>query len=665
MRGSRGTTVAAVALAIATLAPATTTATTASGATSAPSLKTHRLFPTVDVALHNRRSGINNFSSGALQLHYGGGHNGIGVTAGTPKVYLVFWGSHWGTESPAGSLHFSNDSLGVAPRLKALFQGIGTNNETWSGVMTQYCDGVAAGAEFCPASAPHVGYPTGGPLAGIWVDNSTATPTTSTAQQLGQEAINAAAHFGNLDAASNRLTQYVIVSPHNTHPDNFGNAGFCAWHDDTDSQFINLPSPYGDIAFTNMPYIPDMHGACGENIVNAGDAGLLDGVTIVEGHEYAETITDQAPGGGWVDPDGQENADKCAWLSTGVGHIQNIPFSTGTFAMQGTWSNDGATCLTSHPIWGIPNLPTNYVLSASSRSGYATPGDTATTTVQSATVTGNPIPLTLSFSGGPPDSTISFDNTSITSDGSAVLKVATSATTAFGTYPMTIAATGAIVRTLSYTVTVGPPPTPLGNMMPLTNLSGATGSDQIWSFDVPAGQSPVQFDTNLGNGDADMYVAPGTLPTDDAYKCRSTGPNNWEACEIYNPTPGTWYIRIHASMAFSGMSMQATAAPTTYLHIGQIFTGLNGTAGSQMFFFVVCPTGVSRLKFRVKGFRGDADMYIRLWGYPTPFSYDYAKVRRGHHGESFTVQRPWWGAYYWIAVDGFTDYTNATIQVTT
>src|ERR1700739_331960 len=41
------------------------------------------------------------------------------------------------------------------------------------------------------------------------------------------------------------------------------------------------------------------------------------GITIVGGHEMAETITDQFPNGGWVDGKGAENGDKCAWIAPG------------------------------------------------------------------------------------------------------------------------------------------------------------------------------------------------------------------------------------------------------------------------------------------------------------------------------------------------------------
>jgi serine protease len=185
-----------------------------------------------------------------------------------------------------------------------------------------------------------VGYPTGGALAGVWVDNSAPAPSQATQAQLGQEAVNAAAHFGNTTATSNRNAQYAILSPTGTHPDGYNTASstWCAWHDWTGD--VGVSSPYGGIAFSNDPYITDTGSSCGENFVNSGSAGLNDGFTIVYGHEYAETITDQFPAGGWTDFQGQENGDKCAWISSGQGASQNITLSTGTFPVQSTWAND-------------------------------------------------------------------------------------------------------------------------------------------------------------------------------------------------------------------------------------------------------------------------------------------------------------------------------------
>jgi serine protease len=273
-------------------------------------------------------------------LEFGGGIDGIGVTSGTPRVYLVFYGSQW---TGGGDPH------GAAAYLQNLFKGIGTGGETWSGTMTQYCDGptVALGATTCnPSNTPHVGYPSSGAFAGVWFDTAAASPSNATQSQLAQEAINAAAHFGNTTPGANRYVQYVIVSPSGTHPDGFNTLGstFCAWHTYTTSS-------YGDIAFTNMPYVTDLGASCGENFVNPGSAGLLDGFSIVNGHEYAETLTDQNPSGGWTNlVTGQENGDECAWISSGQGAAANVSMGNGAYAMQSTWSNDTNQCEISHAI---------------------------------------------------------------------------------------------------------------------------------------------------------------------------------------------------------------------------------------------------------------------------------------------------------------------------
>jgi serine protease len=302
-------------------------------------------------------------ATGAETLSYGGGVDGIGVTSGTPKVYLVVYGSQWGTSSTDanGNMTLSNDPVGAVPYLQMLFKGLGTGNELWSGVMTQYCDGsgVSAGATSCSSSAAHIGYPTGGAFAGIWYDNSAASPSAATGNQLAKEAIKAAAHFGNTTAASNRYVQYVILSPTGTQPDGFNtpNGGFCAWHDwNGDSSLSGgaASSSYGDIAFTNMPYVYDAGSGCGANSVRDN----RDGFSIVEGHEYAETVTDQNPAGGWTNHtgdatyNGQEDGDECAWITSGQGATQLVTMGNGSYPMQSTWSNDTNECDISHPIVG-------------------------------------------------------------------------------------------------------------------------------------------------------------------------------------------------------------------------------------------------------------------------------------------------------------------------
>jgi hypothetical protein len=302
-------------------------------------------------------------ASQALLKYYGGtsgpsvvGKVGVQVTQ---KVYLIFWGSQWGTPTVSGvNLTFSGDPFSAAPYLQNFMRGLFGSQDTWSTSTTQYCQGIAKKATTCPATAQFVTHPSTTPLAGVWADDTAAAPLQATNKQLGQEADNAAVHFGNTPT-TNASVQYVIVSPTGTHPGGFPTAGFCAWHDFTGAKDIAALTTAGNIAFTNLPYQNDAGTNCGQGFVNT--PGTLDGWSIVEGHEYAETITDfwpQAPigatnlsSGGWFEPKRGENGDKCAWIKPGTpGGAANITTSSpGTFAVQSLWSNHTRSCVITYP----------------------------------------------------------------------------------------------------------------------------------------------------------------------------------------------------------------------------------------------------------------------------------------------------------------------------
>jgi len=251
---------------------------------------------------------------GSVNLSYHGGVGGIGVET-APKVYLVLWGSQW----------TGNDPSGEAGTFTNFLNGVG--GSSWLNSVTQYCQGVASGTIFCNGAGQAAGNPSH-ILAGSWSDNGSAAPSRPTQSQLAAEAVRAAAHFGNTAAGSNNTTQYVIATSRGNSSTGFGTQ-YCAWHSSTSSS-------YGNIAYTNLPYITDAGSSCGANFNGLGPNA---GITIVGGHEVAETITDQYPNGGWLDGSGAENADKCAWISSGQGASTNISLSTGTFAVQSLWSN--------------------------------------------------------------------------------------------------------------------------------------------------------------------------------------------------------------------------------------------------------------------------------------------------------------------------------------
>ena len=249
-------------------------------------------------------------------LYYHGGVGGIGVET-APKVYLVLWGPGW-----------SSDPSGESKILQNFLGAVGGSH--WLNSVTQYCQGIASGSSTC--SSGYAGNPSG-ILAGFWADGSSA-PTSPSQSQLAGEAVRAAANFKNTSASSNASVQYVIATAHNNNASGFGTQ-YCAWHSSTSSS-------YGNIAYTNLPYITDAGASCGANFNGLGQTA---GITIVEGHELAETITDQFPNGGWLDGSGAENGDKCAWNSA----TSNQNLGGGSYPVQPLWSNASSSCVLTYP----------------------------------------------------------------------------------------------------------------------------------------------------------------------------------------------------------------------------------------------------------------------------------------------------------------------------
>jgi hypothetical protein len=314
-------------------------------------------------------------------MAYYGGH-----VQTAPKVYLVYWG--WGEKGawPAGTTckaasfaegtvkaKLACDPDGAGKRMADFVSQLGGTD--WAGVQTQYFDTDSSGAQHNITNPANQ-------LGGIWVDDANpntlpktnetdAGGPTNTLTVLAQEAQRAAAHFKVTDLKN---ANFAIIQPPGLSDPNALSQGYCAFHDYTQPGIENdaYTKVQPNLAYTNMPYALAINSGgsnvCGENAVNSGNAGKLDGFSIVLGHEIEETVTD--PGaedvvgssptylGGWYDTvDANENGDKCAWvgepLITGLpgepnvipvpGAMGNITGNRGTqFAVQSLWSNAAA-----------------------------------------------------------------------------------------------------------------------------------------------------------------------------------------------------------------------------------------------------------------------------------------------------------------------------------
>lgn len=315
-------------------------------------------------------------------MAYWGGH-----VQTVPKVYIVYFG--WGepgafpASEPCKAEKIAEGALKA--RLKCDPDGAGARmadfvaqmgGTEWAGVSTQFFQKGPSGEE------EHITNPTD-VLGGIWVDDKNAADLSKTSAEgagegntytdLAAEAARAAKHFHVKDLAN---ADFVIAQPQSFSDPNAYESGYCAFHDYTQPEVEKgiYNGIQAGISYTNMPYVLKIENEgvndCGENAVNPGPSGKLDGVSIVLGHELEETITD--PGaedivgsgtsatnlGGWYDAlDANENGDKCAWVGeplTGPvpggpqvlpipGAMGNIKGNQGTtFAVQSLWSNEAA-----------------------------------------------------------------------------------------------------------------------------------------------------------------------------------------------------------------------------------------------------------------------------------------------------------------------------------
>jgi 3D (Asp-Asp-Asp) domain-containing protein len=274
-----------------------------------------------------------------------------GAVQHKPHVYLLLWGPDWNT---GGS-----NANAVAGYLAAFFYGLGqTSYDSWSTITSQYADATG-----------HPGFGTSVLNPSTDVFNDPTTPPNSattgvTPKEIASEALRLVSKITDKADA-----QVVVAFESNTcFSDGFAGScgmlqssgGYCGWHS---AAQLTPGSAY--LPYVNLPWQLDAQYGCGANFVNGGSAGLLDGWSLVGGHEYAETVADPNPPTGYIDTkdetgstaSGGEISDKCVWGGQPFG--VNDPFgdvtlpvgTNGTkvvsypFAMQSLWSNAAGHCV--------------------------------------------------------------------------------------------------------------------------------------------------------------------------------------------------------------------------------------------------------------------------------------------------------------------------------
>ncbi len=236
---------------------------------------------------------------------------GNGPVLVKPKVYLIFWG-----------FHTYGDPDNVAALLTASAQVMGKSGH--DNIYTQYYEKVNGNTINIKNEKKQLG--------GTWEDDTNPVPANPTDSQVASEALQGVAHFGYHANGS-----YVVATPTGHSSSGFGSS-YCAYHSATFSSGKL-------VSYTNLPYMPDAGTNCGSNIISppSDESATDEGVTIVEGHEYGESVTDPNPPTGWYNNQEGEIGDICAWQD-----IENDPFRGGaSYTEQPMFSNATQSCVQS------------------------------------------------------------------------------------------------------------------------------------------------------------------------------------------------------------------------------------------------------------------------------------------------------------------------------
>jgi hypothetical protein len=244
-----------------------------------------------------------------IQLVYGGGPVLV-----APKMYVIFWG-----------FKAAGDPNKMKPLLKNYAKNIG--GSAYNNIYTQYYQDINN-------VKTNITNPSNqGNKTTFWADDTNPIPSHPTDSQVAAESLAGVAHFG-YDANGS----YVVVTAHNHSSSGFGTS-YCAYHSATTSGGKL-------VSYTNLPYIPDAGHSCGSGQVSppSDETSADEGVTIVEGHEYGESVTDPNPPSGWYNNAQGEIGDICAWQN-----IANDPYGSKSYTAQPMFSNASSSCVHHYP----------------------------------------------------------------------------------------------------------------------------------------------------------------------------------------------------------------------------------------------------------------------------------------------------------------------------
>ncbi|WP_444994537.1 PPC domain-containing protein [Aliikangiella sp. IMCC44359] len=219
-----------------------------------------------------------------------------------------------------------------------------------------------------------------------------------------------------------------------------------------------------------------------------------------------------------------------------------------------------------------------------------------------------------------------------------------------------------------------PPPEALENNVELGVPPLKTGSDNPYTFFVPAGAKKLTIKI-LGNansyGDADLYVKYNSAPTQTDYDCRPYKIGNNETCYFEKPKTGYYVIMVRAYSTFDNVTIVGSFETTSDDNALELPNGrpygedFSALKGQWVRFKMNVSEKASHLQFKILGeigSSGDADMYVKFGEPPTLNSYDCRPYLNGNEETCNIADEDIQVGVYYVYLYGYRDFSKVSIM---
>ncbi len=127
--------------------------------------------------------------------------------------------------------------------------------------------------------------------------------------------------------------------------------------------------------------------------------------------------------------------------------------------------------------------------------------------------------------------------------------------------PRSMSALVVLATLLLLTSTAESTPITLMNGVPVSGISGATGSQQFYVIDVPLYQSWLNITTSEGTGDLQVYSSFDAEPTTKVYDFWSHSEGTDQDIAVRYPHAGPWYIMLLGTSPYTDVTLEADYSP--------------------------------------------------------------------------------------------------------